>query len=115
MHAFDCGTVPERGNQDAVPNPLGHGCLRRKRYGHSWPEHTLSISDGQAAPMPPPIEAPDAAAGMPEGDSLGGRKEAIIREVGLESMMQATSLARTVRASKDTASLSGKDEYKAGD
>jgi len=66
---------------------------------------------GRQPALLPSLEMPDE----PPGDSADGRKEARVREISIESMIQTTSMARTVRAIDAKTSPSGHDRYRPGD
>ena len=66
---------------------------------------------GRQPAMLPPIEPPGDAA----GDSADGRKEARVREIAIQSIIQASSLARTRRAASTRTSSSGQGLYEPGD
>ena len=64
---------------------------------------------GRQPPMMPPIENPDFP------DSENDRVKARIRDIGPQSMIQASALARTRRATTTRSSSSGQGMYQPGD
>jgi hypothetical protein len=68
---------------------------------------------GRQPAILPPLADPTAADGA--GDSADGRREARIREIAVNSMTQASAMARVSRANSAKSSSSTQGKYQSGD